>query len=257
MLVLFMFAVWAATAVLSVGLINEGLMRWLGEQVDAKLISFHEHKSAGGSYHHTARYRYSIAGRPETEAVSRISWSLFLRLREPFIRSGREGDDFTIPADKPQTIKVRGYAIGPLVYNRPVEHEWGFMFLLIPAIFTPLGLLLGYVLYLAVVVRPRRYRALFTHGTAVAGQVSSKRTRRVKHGEIYYVYYTYTPAGESAPRSGYEMVGPREFESVTEGQAVTVLYNTEKPKRSAVYEYGSYVIEGRDMSALAAEGPRS
>jgi len=255
-----MFLIFTAEAVLLAGLIHEGVLRGLGHEVTGQLISIHERKDSDGSYSHVARYRYALPGGLAREDESLLSWSAWLRLRKPFITSAGSPNDIVFPTTapsaeaakgagelgvkSPQTIQILAYALGPAIYSRAVEHEWGFMFWLIPAIFVPTLGLLCWALYLALVVRPRRVRWLYTDGPGVVGQIFEKRRWVTKYGVVRLVYYVFRPAGESADRVGQVMVaGEEELATATPGKQVLVLYDPARPKRNTVYEYGGYVWE--------------
>ncbi|MEZ0265192.1 MAG: DUF3592 domain-containing protein, partial [Phycisphaerae bacterium] len=254
---LILIAVFAAEAVLVVGLAHEGVLRGLGYETQAKLISVHERKDEDGAYRYSARYVIERPGRGARTVESSISWGAFHRLSKPFIDAQGRPVDIVFPttgptaaevraagelgSKGPQTLLVRGYDVGSFSYSRAVEHEWGFMFWLIPALFAPVVGLLCWALYLGMVVRPRRRRWLYTDGTAVPGTVTGGRVARVKGGTLYYVWYEFAPADGSGRRESKQMVaGPEEYAAALSGRPVTVLYDPGRPKRSVVYEYGGY-----------------
>lgn len=236
---LFLVAVILGTLFLSVALVHEVAFRWLGHEVAASAISIHERPGkAGGPYTHHARYRYGCAGGVERTDDSRISWTAFRRLSTPYITETGRPDDITIPPTAPVTLNVLAYAIGSLAYSRAVEHEWAFAFMLIPAIFAPTGALLSFTLYLAIILRPRQHKRLYTHGAAVAGVVTRKDTRTTKYGTIYWVHYSFTPASGAGTLAAIATVpGQEEYDAAIVGQTVTILHEPENPKRSTIYQY--------------------
>jgi hypothetical protein len=252
-LFLFMYAVWAATIILFLWLIHEGLLRKPGKKLRATLLSFHERKTTSGSYYHVAKYRYTYPGQPERDDESKISYSEFHRLRDPFITLGQLGPDWTIPPDKPAHFEILAYHIGPLVFSRAVEHEWRHVLWLIPSLFGPLGLLLSYALYLAAVVRPRRDRHIYSHGATAPGVVTGKTTRSNRYGTMYFIYFEFTPAGAATTQRGVAFTPKQKlFDQAQIQEGVTVLYDPDKPKRSFIYEYGPYIIDGADSRPLTS-----
>ncbi len=66
----------------------------------------------------------------------------------------------------------------------------------------------------------------------------------MKTNEIYFAYYSYTLVGQRTPLEGKaSLAGHKEYETATAGKAVMVLYDSEKSKRSTMYEYGGYAWE--------------
>ncbi len=249
----------AATGILWLGLIHEGFLRTVGTLVQARLISIHEVQDSDGGYSHYAKYRYALRG-IEQNAQSSISYTAWHRLREELFKlGGKHGDtSFFAPIPSPEsgagdadafgqapesppTIDVRAYTIGPVRYSRVVEHEWAMLYLLIPAIFAPLLACLTAVTYLATVVRPRRQRWLYTHGTAVTGMITNTRRMRVKHSELLYADFNFAPNSQRSLLQGTTMLaGEKELASAVVGKAVIVLYDPAKPRHCTVYEYGGY-----------------
>ncbi|HYE17579.1 MAG TPA: DUF3592 domain-containing protein [Tepidisphaeraceae bacterium] len=253
----FFAAVCLAEVVLIVALVHEGVLRGLGYETRARLISLHERQSPDGSYTYPARYTIERPGHPARTDESALSFSAFHRLSKPFITVGGRPTDIVFPttaptaeevrtagelgAKAPQTLAVRGYDFGPISFNRPVEHESADLLVFVPLIFVPVGGLLCWALYLAGVVRPRRRRWLYTDGAAVPGTVTGGWTRRIKSSTMYHIGYQFTPAGESAPRAAsHTVAGEAEYEQALSGKPVTVLYDPARPKRNVMYEYGGY-----------------
>lgn len=229
-----------ATAAMLAALAHEGIVRGLGRVASAQLISIHERKS-GGSYYHVARYRYTL-GDTSREDDSRISWAAWHRLREPLRGHDPDAADFSF-LESGATLNVLAYDFGPLHFSRAVEHQWDLELLLIPAIFGPTLLLLSSVLYLAIIIRPRRVRWLYTHGTATEGTIDSQRTVRAKHAELYFADYTFRPPGMTPQTGTVMLAGAAEQQSAGSGSPVTVLYDPTNPRRNTVYEYGGYTCD--------------
>lgn len=237
---LFLLAVFAATAFLCFALVHELLFKVIGQPINASVSSIREERASSGSRRHTAHYTYTLPGQQQRNDTSRINWTAYRRMSMTAILAGQPDEHVTFAPDKAPTLAIRAYAIGPLHYSRANEHEWGFIFMLIPAIFAPLGLLLSFTLYLAIILRPRWRRDLYTHGKAIPGTITRKYITTSKYGYIHQVQFTFTPEGTSTAMYNSHIVGPREYEGILEGAPVTVLYDPIKPKRNTVYEYGGY-----------------
>lgn len=231
----------AATLVMIFALVHELMFRLVGQNVPAKVVSIHERQGTdGGAYTHHVLYRYVLPGHRERTDRSRISWGENRRLTERFITVEGRPADITVPADMDLTTPVRAYAIGPLSYSRAERHEWGFAFLLIPALFAPTGALMSVALYLAVIVRPRRHKWLYTDGANVRGAITRKFTRTTRYGVTYYVQYQFVATGGQTVAASTMLPSVREFDQISEGQSCTVLYNSAHLSRSTIYEYGGY-----------------
>lgn len=238
---LFLLAVIAATLVLCIGLLHELLFKAIGRDTSATVSSTREMRTSTGAYKHLADVTYTLPNHAPRSHTLRINWTAHRRMSMPAILANQPDDDVTFTPDKAPTLPIRAYAIGPFAYARAIEHEWGFLFMLIPAIFAPLGLLLSFALYLAIILRPRWRRALYTSGTAVTGTIARKYITTSRYGYIHQVQYTFTPHGASTPIYNSQIVaGPKEYEAAVEGASVSVLYDPLKPRRNVIYEYGGY-----------------
>lgn len=237
---LFLLAVIAATLVLWFGLLHELLFKAISRDIGASVRSIREVETSSGPRKYFADVTYTLPNHAQRTDTLRINWTAHRRMSTPAILANQPDEHVTFTPDKSPTLPIRAYAIGPFAYARANEHEWGFLFMLIPAIFAPLGLLLSFALYLAIILRPRWRRALYTHGTPVPGTIIRKYISTTKYGYIHYLQYTFTPERASAPLYNAEMVGPKAYETAAEGAPVTVLYDPLKPKRNTMYEYGGY-----------------
>lgn len=237
---LFLLAVFAATLVLWFGLLHELLFKAIGRDVSASVHSTREVRTSSGPRKYFADVTYILQGQAQRSDTLRINWTAHRRMSMPAILANQPDDHVTFTPDKAPTLTIRAYDMGPISYARANEHEWGFLFMLIPAIFAPLGLLLSFALYLAIILRPRWRRALYTHGIAVPGTIYRKYISTTKYGYVHYLQYTFTPPGAAAPLYNSDIVRPKAYEAVSEGAPVTVLYNPLKPRRNTMYEYGGY-----------------
>lgn len=237
---LFLLAVIAATMVLCFGLLHELLFKAIGRDTSATVSSTREVTTSSGAGKYFADVTYTLPNHAQRTDTLRINWTAHRRMSTPAILANQPDEHVTFTPDKSPTLPIRAYAIGPFAYARANEHEWGFLFMLIPAIFAPLGLLLSFALYLVIILRPRWRRALYTQGIAVPGTICRKYISTTKYGYIHYLQYTFTPQGATAPLYNADIVRPKAYEAVSEGAPVTVLYNPLKPHRNTMYEYGGY-----------------
>lgn len=230
--------------IFSVGIALDGLfLRAFGRDVTARVISAEEQPDAiFGGYSRTVAYAYTLADGRERTSDSRITWREWHRLSMPHVTPAGRPERIVFTADAPAEMTVRVYTLGPLISSRAQEDEWGRLYLPIGTLFAAVFCFLLFALWLALVTRPRRYKRLYTHGVAVPGQVTDRRSRYWhKIGMKYYVDYAFTAGG-----SGQRVIAKREVPSVTEydaavpGTLVTVLHEPDNPRYSVVYEYGGY-----------------
>jgi hypothetical protein len=238
---LFFIAITLATLVLVLMLANELALKYLGQDVTASVTSIHEHPNSGGTYDRIAKYTYApAAGLPPRADSAPLNWGAFSELAKPFYSAAGTPKDMIYPPDRPGQLAVRTYTLGPITFGRPVEREHGFLFMLVPAIFVPLGLIFVIVLYYKVVVVSRRYRRLYTHGVAVPGTITDRQMHGDSDGVDWAVAYAFTPAGSDQPIGGSILVRSGDYEAAVPGQEVTVLYDPTNPRKNTVCEYGGY-----------------
>jgi hypothetical protein len=95
-------------------------------------------------------------------------------------------------------------------------------------------------------VKPLRTRMLYKHGEAAAGTVLRKRTRTGKSTSYYVTYSFLDPYSGRSIETEMLVWNAVDWQPITEGQAVTVLFSRNNPKRSTVYECGGYrVVDDR------------
>ncbi|MFL5341449.1 MAG: DUF3592 domain-containing protein [Gemmataceae bacterium] len=146
-----------------------------------------------------------------------------------------------------QPFPVRVLPAWPRMHPQPLgpDNPWRNMTGMLLLVFFWNGILSIFV-WLAWVA-PWRLRQLVKYGSAVTGHVFAKETRRGK-GTTYFVRYNYVvPPEESADPfvkgqscEGRMDVTIEDFKAAEEGQAVTVLYDPRKPKRSLIYDFAEY-----------------
>jgi hypothetical protein len=240
---LLVLAVFLVTLAFTLALASELALRFLGNPTIADVASIHERPN-GSSYAHWARYTYTASGQPPHTDESRINYDAFRKLREPFLDAGTVSNEMIYPPKAPGKLAVYSYAFGPLIYSRAIEHEWGPTVLVISAIFAPACAFLLYALYLAIIIRPRRYRRIFSHGIEVPGTIVDTYEDQATDSYYYAIRFAYTPLGEDKPRiCESPLPGPKEFKTATIGQQVTALYDPKNPRKAATYEYGGFTGE--------------
>lgn len=93
-------------------------------------------------------------------------------------------------------------------------------------------------------VKPLRARMLYRNGEATAGTLLRKRVQKGKTSTYYVSYKFNDPFSGKVFESEIQVWNPAEWHLAMEGQPVTVLYSRDNPKRSTVYEFGGYRVEG-------------
>ena len=178
--------------------------------------------------HYVLKYQYQVAGQTKSGSgnVERAVYDRFQPLNQ--VDPG---------------ITLRYFAIGPLEHEGICEG-------------TSFGNELGLLAFLALFwdalvgmmahqlwVKPLQRRWLYQHGAATTGKLLSKRLRAGK-SRSYYLKYEFKDAVMGRPFIVETKVWKRtDWELANEGQAVTVLYAPDNPKRSTVYEFGGYKVE--------------
>lgn len=238
------FAAAIPATIFSIGVALDGLfLQIFGRDVTARVISAEEQPDAIlGGYSRTATYAYTLPGGQERTDDSRITWGEWHRLSMPHVTPEGRPERITFTADAPAEMAVRAYALGPLVNSRAQENDMGRLYLLIGVLFAVVLAFLLFALWLTLVTRPRRYKRLYTHGVAVPGQVTDRRSRfRRRIGMQYHVDYAFTAEGsDQRIATRREVPTVKEYDAAVPGTLVTVLHEPGNPRYSVVYEYGGY-----------------
>lgn len=92
----------------------------------------------------------------------------------------------------------------------------------------------------------RKHRHLYTHGDVAVGKITEKVVTW-DEGASYRLKYEFTPLAvglTSRPiQQDVESVSEAEWNSVQEGEIVSVLYDPQRPRNSLLYRFGLYQIE--------------
>jgi hypothetical protein len=228
-----------ATVASGVALANELAWRFMGHDVTADLTSLHERPDGDGGYTRVAKYTYTPGpGHAPRADSARLEHAHFRELQEPFMKTTIP-DDVVFPPDKPGALPVRAYTLGPIVYGRPVHHEYHFFFLLIPLLVLVMGVPIWFVLHSGVILRERGRKHIYIHGIAVPGTITARREENQE--DAMYTMADYAFKAEGRARTGTIWVRTTaDWEHAQPGQAVTILYDPADPAHSTVYEYGNF-----------------
>jgi hypothetical protein len=93
-------------------------------------------------------------------------------------------------------------------------------------------------------VKPIRARLLYKYGASTPGKLLHKRVRTGKSSTYYVSYRFNDPFSGQVYESEIQVWKAEDWQQAVQGQPVTVLYAQNNPKRSTVYEFGGYWIEG-------------
>jgi hypothetical protein len=224
-------------------LLNELAYRFLGHDVSAAVTSLHEHPDGDGGYKRIAHYTYTPGpGHAARMESARIDHRVFRELQKPFMIDTIP-DDVTFPADRPGVLAVRVYTLGPIVYGRPVEHEHGLLFWLIPVLVLIVSIPTTYLAYQGLIVRGRKRRWLTENGVAVAGTITARRQEANEDAMVWLADYEFRPEGAKKLAGGSIWLrSEKAYEHAQPGARVTVIYDPGDVGRSTVYEYGEFRV---------------
>ena len=209
------------------------LLLWLPFGVDypATVVgSKISHSSKHGDTY-TLRYRFEAGGETRFDSVS-VGWPVYQACQNQ------------IPGQTYPTLTAHYFGLGPLHHSalREVGSLWSEIgFLTLWAAFWN-GVLSIFV-YL-IWVKPLRARSLYKYGASTSGKLLNKRVRTGKSATFYVSYEFNDPASGSRYESEIQVWRAGEWQEAVFGQPVTVLFAQNHPKRSTVYEFGGYRIEG-------------
>ena len=185
-------------------------------------------RKGGNTY--TLRYQFQVGDEIKSGSSS-VSRATYDRIR-------------AMDVAKPP-VTVRYFGIDGFAHHQLREGRsgiWaGFGFLTIWMLFW--NSMMGVFVY-GIWIQPWRVRLLYKYGDVTGGLLVGKRSRSGK-STTYYVSYTFKHPLSGETVEGETQVRNRAaWEKAWEAQPVTVLYSFNKPRRSTVYEYGGYRVEG-------------
>lgn len=224
------------------------MLHTLGRTVTAEVTAVHERRGwLADGVNYVATYRYAGSDEAIITGQSLIDWKEYSRMANPYRLAGvgvvTEGelDRIDFPPERLEQTPVSVVEIGPLQISEAVHHGWANAYRVSALVLTPAFALATVALYFAIVVRRRRLRWLYVSGQVTAGTVVKKTTHLGKHGVRYFGQYAFRPTADSAPYHGLIIFANQAaYDAVREGQTITVLFDTGRPKRNVSYEYGGY-----------------
>jgi hypothetical protein len=194
--------------------------------VDAKVSHSSKH---GDSY--TLKYRFEAGGQTRFDSQS-VGWPLYQTYQNQ------------TPGQALPPLTVHYLGLGPLHHSalREAGSLWSIIiFLTLWAVFWN-GILSLFVYQIW--VKPIRTRLLYKYGASTAGKLLAKRVRTGKSSTHYISYRFNDPFSGREYESEIQVWKTEDWLPAVEGQAVTVLFAQNNPKRSTVYEFGGYRVEG-------------
>jgi hypothetical protein len=211
------------------------LLLWflLGADYPATVVGAKVWHSSKRGDTYTLDYRFEADGETRLDSA-KVNWSVYQTYQNP-------APDQTNPP-----VTVHYFGLGPLHHSALRENgspwpEIGFLTLW--AVFWN-GVLSVFVY--ALWVKPIRTRLLYKNGESTAGQLVSKRVRTGKSSSYYVSYRFKDPFSNQDYESEILVWKADDWAQAVEGQPVTVLFAKDNPKRSTVYEFGGYRVEGAD-----------
>ena len=183
----------------------------------------------GDSY--ALNYRFEAGGETRLDSA-KVSWSVYQTYRNP------------VASQTNPPVTVHYLAVGPLHHSalRESGSPWSeISFMILWTVFWN-GVMSLFVYQMW--VKPIRTRRLYKNGDATTGKLVSKRVRTGKSSSYYVSYRFNDPYSGQAYESEIQVWKADDWAQAVEGQPVTVLFAHNNPKRSTVYEFGGYRVEG-------------
>lgn len=209
------------------------LLLWglFGMDVPGAVTGTDTHQTSKGRTVYTLKYEFPAAGGQTRSASSSVSKAMYERI---------QAADSSRPP-----VTVRYLNIGGFDHHELRKHQSGvwasFGFLTIWVLFW--NSIMSVFIY-GFWIRPIRVRRLYKYGDVTGGKIVGKRTRTGKTTTYYVSYEFRHPITGEMVSAETQASNRADWERASDGQPVTVLYAFNKPKRSTVYEYGGYRVEG-------------
>ena len=209
------------------------LLLWglLGADYPGTVVSSKVWHSAKHGDTYTLNYRFEADGETRLDSA-KVSWSVYQTYLNPAFGQ----------TNPPVTVHYLG--VGPLHHAalRETGSPWSEIgFLTLWAVFW--NGVLSFFVY-AIWVKPIRARLLYKNGEATAGKLLRKRMSTGKSSTYYVGYRFKDPYSGQDYESEIQVWKADDWAQAVEGQPVTVLFAKGNPKRSTVYEFGGYRVEG-------------
>ncbi len=206
------------------------LLWWIfGTDVPGTVTGADVHYSSKHGASYTLNYRFEINGQTKTSSDG-VSYGMYQRYQPP--------NGTNLP------VTVHYFSVGFKEHSRLCEGGslwneigglciWAGFWNAVLSIFI-------YQLWF----KPLQARWLYKYGAATTGKVVRKRVRTGKSTTYYVAYAFQDPYSGQSYESEITVWNAETWQSVAEGQTVTILYSRDKPKRSTVYECGGYEVQG-------------
>jgi hypothetical protein len=188
------------------------------------------HSSKNGD-HYTLKYRFEAGGETKFDSDT-VGWSVYQIYQHQTLGQ----------TNPPVTVHYLG--LGPLHHS--ALREGGSLWSQIGSLTLWAGFWNGVlsIFVYQIWIKPLRARQLYKYGNSTSGKLLSRRVRTGKSSSYYVSYRFNDPLSGQVYESEIQVWNTEDWQQAVEGQAVTVLFAQNNPKRSTVYEFGGYRIEG-------------
>jgi hypothetical protein len=208
------------------------LLLWgmFGSDIPAVVTGSDTHKTRKGGTVYMLRYEFAAGGKTKS-ASSSVNRALYDRI---------QAEDTARPSLTVRYLSIAGFDHYELREGRSgVWSTFGFLTIWVSFWNSIMGLIVYHIW-----IQPIRVRFLYKYGDVTGGRLVGKRTRTGKSTTYYASYEFRHPITGETVRSETQVRNRMDWQGATEGQPVTILYAFNKPKRSTVYEFGGYRVEG-------------
>jgi hypothetical protein len=207
------------------------LWRLLGADIPATVVDSKVSHSSKHGDSYTLKYRFEAGGETQFDSDT-VGWSVYQTYRNP------------APGQTNPPVTVHYLGLGPLHHS--ALREGGSLWAQIGFLTLWAGFWNGVlsIFVYQIWVKPIRARRLYKYGASTAGKLLHKRARTGKSSSYYVSYHFNDPFSGQAYESEILVWKLEDWQQAVEGQPVTVLFAQTNPKRSTVYEFGGYRIEG-------------
>ena len=207
------------------------LWRLFGVDYPATVVDAKVSRSSKHGDRYILHYRFEAGGEIRLGSDS-VGWPVYQNYQN------------TSPGQTNPPVMVHYLGLGPLHHAtlREAGSPWAEIgFLSLWALFWN-GVLSIFVYQIW--VKPLRVRRLYQFGNSTSGKLLHKRMRTGKSSTYYVSYRFNDPFSSQIYESEIQVWKADDWQQAVEGQPVTVLFAQNNPKRSTVYEFGGYRIEG-------------
>jgi hypothetical protein len=210
------------------------LLTWrlFGSDIPATVIGTKVSHSSRHGNRYTLNYRFEANGHTRFDSDT-VGWSVYQAYQNQ------------APGQTNLPVTVHYLSLGPLHHAALREGNFSLWasigFLTLWAGFWN-GILSIFVYQIW--VKPIRARWLYKYGEFTSGKLFNKRVRTGKSSSYFVSYRFNDPFSGQPYESEIQVWKAADWQQAVVGQPVTVLFAQNNPKRSTVYEFGGYRIEG-------------